>query len=374
MQRSIHGTLPIDYSKSDEMCRYPTPIQPGPRPRLYHRLTGGLWLIGLLLLGLASGAAAAESVRGCPPAGKTLQVGFYAYFEPVSYSADPDPAAPGFDTHLGYEADLLTALEAMEGVNLAFNRRGISAWEGIWLLPAEPQYDVVGGGITILEARTRDADGRAEIVFTAGHLEFRQSLLVRAADAERLGRHQDLSSADRVGVVAGTTGEARLLELTGITDAAEVLAAGTRVDTAGGTVVADGSGAYAITAAGATLGLESRRQLQPAAADQPQVEYLANDQELLEALAGGRIDAIAKGEIGNRGDARGAAGDFVVTALDFRAEIGGFALGAADAALAACLDRHIGWLTDGGRIGYQEWLADRMVFMQRARQRNTADP
>ena len=43
----------------------------------------------------------------------------------------------------------------MEGLKLSFARRGIAAWEGIWLLPAGPQYDIVGGGITILE-RTID--------------------------------------------------------------------------------------------------------------------------------------------------------------------------------------------------------------------------
>ena len=37
---------------------------------------------------------------------------------PHTASADPDPAGAGFDVHLGYEADLLTALEAMEGLKL----------------------------------------------------------------------------------------------------------------------------------------------------------------------------------------------------------------------------------------------------------------
>ncbi len=67
--------------------------------------------------------------------------------------------------------------------------------------------------------------------------------------------------------------------------------------------------------------------------------YYPDDRALLEALSGGRIDAIAKGEIGNRADAHGAGGDLVVTALDSRAELGGLALAAAEAALAACLDR-----------------------------------
>lgn len=241
----------------------------------------------------------------------------------------------------GYEADLLTALEAMEGANLTFDRRGIGAWDNIWLLPAEPPYDLVGGGITILESRTRDAAGRRVVVFTAGHIGFRQSLLVRAADASRLGRHRDLTGADRVGVLAGTTGEARLLELTGITGADGVLAAGTRVETAMGEVVADGTGGYAITAAGATAGLAGRTHLQPSRADQPPVVYLPDEAALLQALAAGEIDAVARGEAGNLVAARSAEGAFVVTALDARVETGGFALAAADAELAACLDRHL---------------------------------
>ena len=43
-----------------------------------------------------------------------MTFGFYPFFKPVSYSEDSDPASPGFTRHLGYEADLLTALEAME--------------------------------------------------------------------------------------------------------------------------------------------------------------------------------------------------------------------------------------------------------------------
>ena len=136
----------------------------------------------------------------------------------------------------------------------------------------------MGGGITILESRSRDAAGRRATVFTAGHIEFRQSLLVRVTDAVRLGRHQDLTSADRVGV----------------------LAAGTRVETAvGAAVVADGSASYSITAAGATPGLHDRRHLQPAGADQPQVVSLPDEVALTEALAAGEIDADR--QLGRRG-------------------------------------------------------------------------
>ena len=48
-------------------------------------------------------------------AGRILEYGFFALFEPISYSASPDPGAEAFDEHLGYEADLLNALEAMDG-------------------------------------------------------------------------------------------------------------------------------------------------------------------------------------------------------------------------------------------------------------------
>lgn len=327
-----------------------------------------IWIgvIGLLC-GVVSGSPLAGE-GACAAGGSVLRLGFYAHFEPVSYSADPDPSSAGFDEHRGYEADLLTALEAMAGVNLSFDRRGIAAWDGIWQLPAGPEYDMVGGGITILDSRTRDVAGRRAIMFTAGHITFRQSLLVREADAERLARHQDLSGADRVGVLAGTTGEARLLELTGIVDEYGVLAAGTRVETAAGVVVADGSGDYYITAGGATPGLEGRRYLRAAAASMPQVVYLGSEAALIEALAQGWIDAVGRGEIGNRTAVSTYAGAFVVTALDVQTETGGFALAVRDAELAACIDRRVAWLTDDGRIGFPEWHQEPQVFARRAQE------
>ena len=109
-------------------------------------------------------AACSSSPSDSPSAacgdGPVLQVGFYAFFAPVSYSTDPDLSTAGFDEHLGYEADLLTALEAMDGAGLSFERRGIADWSDIWLQAAGPDYDLVGGGITILDSRTRNADGR----------------------------------------------------------------------------------------------------------------------------------------------------------------------------------------------------------------------
>lgn len=317
--------------------------------------------------------AGVNRVEACTEAGRVLNVGFYAYFAPVSFSADDDPAADGFNTHRGYEADLLSALEAMESAGLTFSRRGIAHWDSIWLQSAGSEYDIVGGGITILESRTRDAAGKQVVVFTGGHITFRQSLLVRAADAERLASHADLTSDVRVGALAGTTGEFRLLELTGLVDANGVLAAGTRVETTQGTVTADGSANYVITAAGATENLAGRQHLYPPDETMPQVVYLGDESgevELIAALRTGKIDALAQGEVGNRDAARIADGALAVTALDVAVEHGGFTLAVEDAALAACLDVKINWLTDNRRIGYAEWVNDPQVFMRRAQMWN----
>ena len=299
-------------------------------------------------------------------ADRVLNFGFFAFFAPVSSSADPDPGSAGFNTHVGYEADLLTALEAMDGAGLSFSRRGIDIWPNIWLLAAGAEYDVVGGGITILDSRTRDEMGNEVVTFTSGHIAFRQSLLVRAEDRARWASHDDLTSEVRVGVLASTTGEARLLVLTGLVNADGVLAEGVRVATQTDTVVADGSADYFITAAGASPNLEGRQRIFPPVDTMPQVIYLG-EEELLGALASGRVDALARGEIGNRDAVHASGGAFVVTALDAAVEYGGFTLGVEDADLAACIDDKINYLTDDRHIGYGEWRQDPSVFMTRAR-------
>ncbi len=299
-------------------------------------------------------------------ADRVLNFGFFAFFAPVSSSADPDPNSAGFNTHVGYEADLLTALEAMDGAGLSFSRKGIDIWPNIWLLSAGPEYDVVGGGITILDSRSRDEMGNEVVTFTSGHIAFRQSLLVRAEDETRWVSHDDLTSDVRVGVLASTTGEARLLVLTGLVNADGVLAEGVRVETQMDTVVADGSADYFITAAGASPNLEGRQRIFPAVDTMPQVVYLG-EEELLGALASGRVDALARGEIGNRDAVHASGGAFVVAALDAAVEYGGFTLSVEDADLAACIDDKINYLTDDQRIGYGEWRQDPLIFMTRAR-------
>ena len=324
-----------------------------------------------LLLAACSSDAPPDAPAAACSDGQVLQVGFYAFYAPVRYSADPDPSTAGFNEHLGYEADLLTALEAMDGAGLSFARRGIAEWPDIWLRPAGPEYDLVGGGISILDSRTRNAAGKRVVAFTSGHITFRQSLLVRAADAERLATHSALTSEDRVGVLSATTGEFRLLELTGLVDANGVLAAGTRIETTEGELIADGTAEYTITAAGASSNLAGRLRLEPPGPDMPQVMYLgeeAGEAELLEALSNGSIDAIARGVVDNSDASLASGGAFVVADLDEASELGGFALAVEDAELVACLDDKINYLTDGQRIGYGDWRVNPAIFTERAQQ------
>jgi len=305
----------------------------------------------------------------CTEEGRILEYGFFAHFEPISHSASPDSGAEAFDEHLGYEADLLTALEAMEGAGLAFRRRGIDVWPGIWLLPSTPEYDVVGGGITIREDRTVDSSGMPAISFTSGHVEFGHSLLVRAADAGRLAEYSDLTGDHRVGVSAETTNEARFLQIVGLIDEDGVLLAGTRVTTPGGTLVADGSDAYRIAASGSSPNLADRMHLEPPSPELPQVVFFGTDTvqtEQPEALAHGQVDALAGDKIANSTLEAMWAGVLVVTAIDTLVDLGGFTLDQDEEALLACLDDKLNYLTDERSIGFAEWLANPAVFLERA--------
>ena len=329
-------------------------------------------LVAFLAMAAACSTVTDSEAAPCVEGERTLRAAFFAYFEPVSYSADGDSASDGFDTHLGYEADLLTALEAMPDSGFKFSRKAVADWDGIWLLPAGPDFDLAGGGITILESRESDASGNKAIVFTSGHIAFRQSLLVRAGDAARFPTHAELTNSVRVGARLNTTGEQRLLEITGIVDDEGTLAEGTRVRTSNGEIVADGSRDYFITAAGESPNLGTRLHLFPPSENMPQVvfmNYNTEESEMLDALRDGAIDAMARGEVGNRDASYESSGEFEVTALDEAIERGGFTLSIEDAELASCLNEKIDYLTDSGRIGYPEWREDSSVFLRRAGER-----
>ena len=204
------------------------------------------------------------------------------------------------------------------------------------------------------------------VAFTSGHIAFRQSLLVRAADAERFSSYDGPTREVRVGVLRGTTGEARLFQITRLANGDGVLATGTRIDTPGGTLVADGTAASVIAAAKAAPVPEGRIRIHPPDDSMPEVVHLGDmrdEIELLEALGDETIDAVARGSVGNGEAAHPSGGNLVVAALDSLVEYGGFAMDAREAQLVACIDETIAWLTLHRRIGYSEWRTDPTVFL-----------
>ena len=324
----------------------------------------GLGLAGIVNTGWWQPVVAEH--RPCTPADTVLKVGFFADFRPVSYSADPTPGAPGFHRHRGYEADLLDALEAMDGAGLRFSRRAIASWPGIWLRAAEPEFDIVGGGITILDDRTRNANGDTVVTFTSGHITFRQSLLVRAAEVERFSSYDQLDATARIGVLAGTTTESRLLKLTGLAHPSGRLAKGVHVETPSGLVVADGSDDWMITAARSSPTLAGRTKLYNPSDNKPEILYKTDETQLLAMVVDGKLDAVAGDEIANGDASDDSGGKLAVSVLDAAKEVGGFALDHDNAVLASCLSEKLDWLTDDRRIGYSQWRADPDVFMKRA--------
>ena len=310
----------------------------------------------------------APCAEACTTGGRVLNFGFYSDYAPLSYSDDREPDSAGFDTHRGYEADLLDALEAMEGAELAFSRKAVGVWRQIWLRAATPDYDFIGGGITILDSRTRNDSGQVVVRFTSGHVADRHSLLVRAADASRIAAYDDLDRTVKVGVLAGARGEGRLLRLTGLADEDGALLEGARITTTAGEVVADGTAAFTISPSFVSENLRERRALVPPREDLPQVVFHPEStsvEAMLAALREGTTDAFARGQIANLG-AAAADPAFVVTALDDLAEYAGFVFALEDTELHACVDARLDYLTDDRRLGYPEWQTNAAVFRQRA--------
>ncbi len=372
------------------------------------RLVGGAGVTArrLLLRAAAALMGAAAAAVGCAGAetdedsgsvaatsnARTVSVAFYAHYAPVSSSLDPRPGTAGFDLHAGYEADLLDAVEAMPGIGVTFLRHGVDDWGGIWLLPAAEGIDMACGGITIDPGRTRGPDGEVAVRFTDGHIEFRQSLLVRAADASRLDAYGALDGDDTVGVQTATTGESRLLQLIGVADDDGRLAAGTTV-----VIDAEGSGAGSsvveatagsdlrISPGGASAGLDGRTLLIPADPSKPEVVYLDRlrspgldtadtSESQLDALRNGTVDAIAQGIVETTAAAAAYGDEFAVSVIDERVETGGCTVDADDTDLADRMNTAMEWLTDHGEIGFEEWADNAEVFIERAAPRVESGP
>ncbi|MFO1539244.1 MAG: substrate-binding periplasmic protein [Chloroflexota bacterium] len=260
-------------------------------------------LATLAVLPVASPATAA-----IPPVLRTegtLAVCSYRHFAPVSFGEGE-----------GYEADLVRAIAAVWGVAVSFTP--IETFDGIWLTPSDPALgcDLAIGGITPTEARIEQG-----ATFSPLTARYAQTLLVRRADVDsgRIAGYPSFAGTDMViGVVPGTTGEEY-----GRIRAAEAGLAETAIRT-----------------------------------------YPSED-ELLVALAAGEIDAIARGEIGNRYQESIDPSVVTVDPRDFGDGFG-FALDPANPDLIAAIAATLGLVTADGTIGFADWLADPGIFLATA--------
>lgn len=167
----------------------------------------------------------------------------------------------------GFEVDLLTHIAKNLGLTLQFQ---VFPYEGIWTLPKKRQCDIAAAGISIMEARIKQG-----AAFTEPYLFIKQSLLVKQEQQEEIKNLDDLQNKT-VGIVPGTTGAENALKH---------------------------------------------------APESAKIKTFANENEMLNAFERDQIDAISRGEPGNRYQAKQNR-DYVITGLSGGEEQ--FALAVAD--------------------------------------------
>lgn len=237
----------------------------------------------------------------------TLGVISYAEFTPISYG----------NNGKGYEGDLLRAIAKLWHLKIKFYPETI--YEGLWLLPSKDYTtaDISMGGMTPSKYRVKQG-----AVFSIGTLSFKQSLLVRKTDYKTgkiVSYHSFKKSNLKIGVVPGTTGEI-----------------------------------YAL--------LRAKEQHLP---NNVFVEY-KSESELLPALMKGEIDAIARGEIGNKYQESRNNKLITIAKKDF-GENFAFAINHHNQGLANNLNQAIKKITNNGKISYALWLKNHNVFLERVR-------
>ena len=308
---------------------------------------------------------------------RNVVYGFYTDFEPMSYADTQDRSDPGFHRPLGYEPSLIEAVDELSGDWLQFRPIGIGGeFSGIWLLSAaDPHnpFDMVGGGITVLPDR-RYAQGDRErekplITFGDAHVKIFQSLLVRSESS--INSHDDLGSSHTVGLLKGTTGESRLLQLTEIADAQGYLRSGTIITLEDGSTLTTEQQSHRITASESTTtpGIETRKRLVAPGDDIPEIQYFSSENEQIEAVTDGVVDAVARGEVGNQHATDNSNGELRVTAVDRdNSEDIAFSYPHTPEgdSLRGIMDNLINCLTDGGSIGFAQWHENPRIFLERA--------
>lgn len=243
-----------------------------------------------------------------PPIGlkkhNVLGVCAYTEFTPIIYGK-----------YQGYEPDLLRAVAKLWHVNIKFYPQKI--YEGIWKLPSSSYNlcDVSAGGITPALYRSKQGS-----VFSNITTHFSQSLLIRKEDflSNKITSYKSFQNSPlKIGVVPGTTGEK-----------------------------------YAHIRA-------KENHVQQSVF----VQY-PSESDLLPALKNKKIDAIARGEVGNDCQALMNSNFLTIDRKSF-GEGFAFSINRSNKALKIALDEAIKIVTDSGKITYQDWIKNPSIFNDR---------
>lgn len=241
-----------------------------------------------LILAACSGDA--ESDLGLVKA-DTLTVCTDSPYEPFEFQ-DASGEFTGFDM------DLLR--EIGSGLDLTLDVK-VVPFDGIWLLPAAGECDIVGSAMTIT------AERQASALFSDPYFDADQSLLVRAADEATYATLASLAGK-RIAVQTGTTGEAY---------------------------------AAANTPTGTTL----------VSFDEPAAMFLA--------LESNEVDAILQ-DLPVNGYRQTQDDSMVVTETFATGEQYGFAVDPANTALIEAVNEELGKLRDSGKYGeiHAKWFGE----------------
>lgn len=228
----------------------------------------------------------------------------YSEFMPISYGDCK-----------GYEADLLRAIAELWHVKLKCFSENI--YDGMWRLPSRPYTlaDVAIGGFTPMSSRMKEG-----AVFSRMTTHFEQSLLIRRADftSGKVTSYDSFKNSNmKIGVVPGTTGEQ-----------------------------------YAV--------LQAKEHKLP---ENVLIKY-PSETELLSALKSGKVDAIARGSIGNDFQVHKNYFFMTIARRDFH-EGFAFSVDKSNKALLQKLNQAILDVTNHGKITYQQWLKNHNIFLNR---------
>lgn len=314
---------------------------------------------------------------------KEYQVAFYTGFEPVSYSASPEPSDPGFNDARGYEIDLLKAIEAIPDSNMSFKFHGVNQWRDIWLTPyRSPEIDLVVGGIDEEERRKKNSIGKKVVDVTHKTLTFKQSLLMNKSDAAKVKTFNDLNCDYTIGVIRESTEENRFLlqsKLIGNLQLGKIRKGAKVVLENKDEITSDGELRIYEPK------LKTRTMIIPPDCPAPKVKYYTDEPLMYSDLNEGKINGIASDHIGNQFEASKSNGKLFVTAISTldcpheksidcdKPEYATMYLKADDKELQDKLNKYIDYLTNNGAIEFEDWKANPNIFMQRAKNyRNAA--